>query len=762
MKKDEVKKTTQKTTKNSEITEIQEKTTTSTEVTVIDKKNNKVSKAKKVSKKHLANVPRKKLPKIYKKRYSKSQFKKKLLSKLYIADDKKYVESLFEEIKIGKKEKLFYKIPEDKLFSPVETKRLKVLAKQIKKQKGTVKFLPLILIIAIVASVFIFTDLILKIGLNATFQNIFKAKSSIGYIHLDYGKSSLEIKNLVVANKDAPMTNLFQFDSIVFDIDINRLLEKSVVIDEIEAAGFAMGTERKTSGELIIKPKKVKEKKVKEEKPKEPIIKPEFIESAKSKVTGDLQELFAKFDPDTIIKSIYGSLQTPVVSENISKDLATLLPYWQNKPTEISNDVNSFIKKANSLSSLDFSNIKDLTKLQENIDSISSIIKEGEELSNSLKSTYNKLDSDIKNVTKLTSNLEKAIQADTKLASNITSSIKSFTPQNGMRILSNTVENFMNSTLGNFYPTIQDAFTMINEFKSKLPAKEEKTEKVERKIERLDGTNFYWGREEMPQFYVGSAHASGSGFDVLANNLSSEPQLINKPMTLDGTYSIDGRQDSFSASLDLRETTDNPMFSASYHAPSVNTAFEFLNSDSTLDIQLTAEADKSITIYGNANLSNAKFTIPAFTPDFAYNLCEQAGSQINTTYLGITAAFAQNGNLRINVNTDFDNQFMKGVTSLVNKEINNIKDKASLEIASKLEEYSGPIKEKIAEFNQYKTQIDESKKQLENKIAELQNKIEEGKNKLIQQGKDKVENTVSDTLNKYVDTSKLDSLKKYF
>ena len=225
--------------------EISENANETTEIAVIEKKEKKPAKTKKVSKKNTAKIPRKKLPKIYKKKYSPKKLKKKLLSKIFIADDKKYVESLFTEIKVGKREKTFYRIPDEKLFTPVESKRLKVLAKQIKKQKGTVKFIPLIVLVGIIACVFIFTDLILKIGLKSTCQKIFNAKTEIGYAHLDYLDSSLTLKNFVVANKDEPMTNLFEFESIVLDIDINRLLEKSVVIDEIEAAGFKTGTERK-------------------------------------------------------------------------------------------------------------------------------------------------------------------------------------------------------------------------------------------------------------------------------------------------------------------------------------------------------------------------------------------------------------------------------------------------------------------------------------------------------------------------------------
>lgn len=738
--------------------------TTSSDVTVISETSKEIAqkpkKTKKVAKKDEAKIPRKKLPKLLKKKYNKKNLGKKLLSKIYIADDKKYVESLFVETKIGKKEKVFFLVPEDKKFTKAEIKRLKLIVNDVKKQKGAIKLLPLIIFVLIVASVFLFTDLILKIGLKSTLQNTFKAKANIGYVHLDYLESSLAIKNLEVANKDAPMTNLFQFDEIVMDIDINRLLQKSVVIDEITAVGFATGTERKTSGELIIKEKVKKEKKQKEKKEKNTngtLIKPELIENAKSRITTELQGIFAKFDPDTIIKSAYNSLQTPVVSNSISTELTTLIPYWQSKPEEIKAEVSSFIKDVDKISSMDFTNIKDLNKLQENIDTMSTIIKNGENLSNKLQTTYKKLETDYNNVSKYTTNLQKAIQADTKLASNLTSSIKNFTPQNGMKLLSSTLEDFLNNTLGDFYPTIKEGLALVNEIKSKIPVSEKEEKVPEKKIERLKGTNFTWGKEEKPQFYVGIAHISGSGFDIQANHLSNNPKIVNYPMTLEGTYTILNRQDSFNAALDLRENTKNPMFFASYNIPTLETKTDFLTSNSVLDIQMTVNDSENISIYGNAVLDDANFILPTFTPEFAYNICDEAVSKIDETYLGVNAEFSNQGNLKVGVNTDFDNKLMKEITALANAELASIKDKATKEISAKLEEYSAPVKAKIEEFNKYKAEIEKTKKELEKKLAEVKAKSEEAKNKLVEYGKNQTENLINDTVNKYVDTDKIKS-----
>ena len=53
----------------------------------------------------------------------------------------------------------------------------------------------------------------------------------------------------------------------------------------------------------------------------------------------------------------------------------------------------------------------------------------------------------------------------------------------------------------------------------------EKKLKEQPKPERLDGINFYWGQPELPKFLVRKAHASGSGFDFTANNISSNPNM---------------------------------------------------------------------------------------------------------------------------------------------------------------------------------------------------------------------------------------------
>ena len=81
----------------------------------------KVKKAKKAKK----PVSAKKLPALLKKSYTEKKFEKKILKKIYITDDKKFVASLFKTNEKGQ-----LSVPKDALFQPEDFRRLKLIGKE--------------------------------------------------------------------------------------------------------------------------------------------------------------------------------------------------------------------------------------------------------------------------------------------------------------------------------------------------------------------------------------------------------------------------------------------------------------------------------------------------------------------------------------------------------------------------------------------------------------------------------------------------------
>ncbi|MDE6719826.1 MAG: hypothetical protein K2J68_08240, partial [Treponemataceae bacterium] len=74
--------------------------------------------------------PAKKLPGILKKNYKANRIEKKLFKKIYVSSDKTLVQSLFEEN--PKKPGCRY-IPRDKMIEKIDFKRLKLIAKDLKR-----------------------------------------------------------------------------------------------------------------------------------------------------------------------------------------------------------------------------------------------------------------------------------------------------------------------------------------------------------------------------------------------------------------------------------------------------------------------------------------------------------------------------------------------------------------------------------------------------------------------------------------------------
>ena len=172
----------------------------------------------------MAEFNRDKLPKIFRKKYNPKSLKRKLLSRIYIDDDREYVKGLFEQ-----NEKTL-QIPDSRTFEKDEIKRLKNMASQIKSQKGRVHIIWItalvILIAAMVTLVNIYKNPLVKRGLQYALENIFWAKADIDYVNLKIFDSSLVIKGVAVANKDKPMENLFEIGNISVDFNLVELLKK--------------------------------------------------------------------------------------------------------------------------------------------------------------------------------------------------------------------------------------------------------------------------------------------------------------------------------------------------------------------------------------------------------------------------------------------------------------------------------------------------------------------------------------------------------
>ena len=414
------------------------------------------------NKKTKTKISSKKLPKMMKKNYTEKKYKKKLLGKIFLEDDKKYVSKLFEKNTVVKKNKKgkvvktldVYSIPSTEEFAPSEIARLKKIAKQIKKQRGRFKIGLIITVVCLVLVIIFGTDFALKFAAEKSLEAIFGAKANVSYAHANFFNSSVSFNDITVANKDKPYYNLVEFSSIVIDININEILDKKVYIDEISALGLKLDTERKTSGALPNK--KTKSEVTASNEPsfdfKTQIAK--YGEEGVNRVVASLESTFSNYNPETILSNYYDNLQTPIVVQASQEQIEKSIEEWKLVPNQITEDVTAFTASIQNLANANYTNIKTISELEQTLKTVDNAIKTGQSLEKTVTSTVNKIDSDSKVMTSISRNLQTAITNDTNLAKAQINSIASFSFKDN-NLVTQALDFFFTDLLGEYYPIVK-------------------------------------------------------------------------------------------------------------------------------------------------------------------------------------------------------------------------------------------------------------------------------------------------------------------
>jgi uncharacterized protein (TIGR03545 family) len=76
------------------------------------------------------------------------------------------------------------------------------------------------------------------------------AKVDVGEVTLNFDPLGIEILNVHVANADAPMENLLEFERVIADLELMPLLLGKGIINNLSLTGVAFSTARLTSGAL--------------------------------------------------------------------------------------------------------------------------------------------------------------------------------------------------------------------------------------------------------------------------------------------------------------------------------------------------------------------------------------------------------------------------------------------------------------------------------------------------------------------------------
>ena len=719
----------------------------------------------------------KKIPSLFRKKYTAKKLEKKIYKKLYVPDDKKYVKSLFTEVeKKGAKQIPIYAIPADKAeqLAKKDMKRLKLLAKQIKSQKGRVNFVPLIVTIAFIVAIPVcfsmFKNVIIKKALTVVCENIFEAKTDIEKVDFKFLDSSLKIKKVEIANKNDYMKNLVDIGSITIDFDLGQLLRKRFVADELSVLDVNTGTERTTSGELPpAKEKKIKKQKEKAEKAASESKLGKALSDKKAVAADSLQKnitgLFNQFNPETLMQNYAAQLQTPAISTQVQEQIPQIVAKWQAKPAEVQKTVDELQKSVNEIMAFDFSSVQNNPlKIKEFIESLDSTYKNIDKVKNDANGVLNSFNADIAEADGLRKTVQNAVTHDMNFANSEINKIKSLNVSDGTKLISGMFENVACDVLGKYYPYAMKGVDYLLELKSKQASKPKtekpKKEKKKYSVKRAPGRDIFYRQDKVPALWIKKMAGSGPNFFAQATDIASNQDIINKPAKIDFNMDLWNLQHTAKLVVDFRTETKEPLVRADYglkNIPLNIPAEKFgeypgvpsFDAKCAVDAILKIFDDEGFEITGKGLLTDLKISTVPFEPEYASKIYSSVMGRINTVRASMTSGFTLSSGLNMALDSDADVQVINSIKKEMEAQLAGIKENLKSELTKRINEASGgalsqfgsldDIKSKltgsVGQANGYEKQLtqkrSEAEKQMKGKADEATKKATDSAKKEI-------------------------------
>jgi len=630
-------------------------------------------------------------------------------------------------------------------LSKDDVKKLKTILKWVKEnKKGPVKVVPLVFAAAVAALIVVFFTVfanpLLSSLLESALEAVFEAKADVTGFRLSIIKFQIKIDHITVANKNAPMTNLFEMGKAGIKMKPEAVLRGKIYIEEIRADTIQFGTPRTVSGILPDRPPKPKKEKTPLEVP------PLF----------DLQN----FDAKALLNQEFDKLMTPKLYDNAITLYNDTVTKYKEEVENTKKQIEDLRVSSQKILSININDLKDINTIRSTIQDLQSTVNTVQTAANKAASLVNGIEKDINTARKLEQDARNAITGDINhLKSYIDlgsgaafSALEPFIHD----LLTDTAEQYLDYGL-----IALDSFEKISAMSKKTPKSQPKPKKVVYK-----GRDVIYPTRTYPSFYLGllssDCTVNSWNWDFKLNDISSDPDLTNKPITLVlGVKEVGGslgRQAAFSGNVDLRTNTQQ-RFGAKFDGSGfpVNIGNKFdkvgikgLSGVTKLNFLLNGYTDGGFNTEGGVNILNASLLDPKGTIAEATAM---AVSEVGHIDLGINYIhkIGQSDVFKINSNLAelLANALKKIAAAYVQKAMQEIERV----LREKINEYIGDkfvSKEQLdllfSAAKGDRSAVDQLKNQLTNKQKEFEQKIKAIEDELKEEAKKQGQQAVQDVL----------------
>ena len=670
-----------------------------------------------------------KAPGFFKKTLTEKQLQKNYLRFLEQPGDKSFILSSYVKDDEG------YTLKKD--FDKEEVKKLKLLQKDIKNnKKGAVKLVPLLIIGAIIFGiVFFFTVMLnplLKSAMEAGLEAVFEARVESDNFRIDLFQFEISMTGLTIADRDAPMRNLIQFDTIRLKLKPEALLRGRVYIEEIRADSIRFGTPRTVSGALPERAPRVEE-------PREPIEIPPLI---------DLEN----FDAMVILNQEFNRLQTPLLYESAMDTYETSLARWRSEEASARERIAELQSRAEPFMQINVNDflvldVATIELINSTINDINAFVNTVQAAQNDINGMISGVQNDINTVRALEQNARNAFTADL----NHLRSFIDLESGEAVELLTVIVMDILTDTAQEYLAYGMRGLELLEQLIA-LQAQLPKSEPRPPEEERFRGRDVIFPTVDYPQFFLGIMAADVLtpsswhwAFDL--QNISSNPYYAGSPASLSLSLleSGDGLQrfGSLRSRADFRSTATerfNAEFSGGGFPVDIalrDIGIGSVNGRSNFDVELSGMAGGGFALSGDLSLLQANLTNPSNT--FA-QAADEAIRQVNSVDFGINYEHRVNQSDRFSVNTNIGDIFWNALQSLFNQYRRQAEEALEAALREKIEEFledtsfsMDDLEMLVSAISDHRGTVDAIRSSLDQKKAELESRVRSAADDAIRQ-----------------------------
>ena len=369
-----------------------------------------------------------KVPKLFKTELSEKRFRKKIIRRIYIESELRFLLGLYAKGADGR-----YRRPEQ--LNTEDTRRLQQLARSIKKNRGVLRTGKVSLLVIVIAAIlvfnFVFKNRLLERALERGLESVFSARVEVDDLFFRILSGRISFAHLSVADREQPFRNLFELGATEVDLNTAELLKAKVVVTNLESREIGWNTPRQTSGVLAEDGRAEKE------------------------VSGDrgprkgLSLNLGNLDAKALVDDQLDKLSSPAQISALNTRLKTLQQQWQLTVDKGRRDVVELSGRIDSVRSADVRSLDTVPELQQAAADIREAATALGQLKNDAQAVKTQINAGREEIEAARSAFERAVDADVAYLASL-SDLSSGELRN---LVSDLVAGYLEQTLGRYYGT---------------------------------------------------------------------------------------------------------------------------------------------------------------------------------------------------------------------------------------------------------------------------------------------------------------------